>query len=119
MAAPVKHTCPDIDAMQKFLGYALGFINVSDPAELTEQDITNAINEIEKVKDGLEELRISNSQLRGWGEDEEDKNAKLENQVDELQDKITDLEKERTVLENQIEKLEKQLEELENEDPVF
>lgn len=75
MAAPVKYTCPDIDAAQKSLKqmvrdaeYAIKRYEMDQSAQDT---LSECINEMSNTIDVLEDLRRSNDALREWGNEME------------------------------------------------
>lgn len=83
MSAPIKHTCPDIDSLQKKLTEAMRDIE-REPIE-DQRFVKNIVWELNQVVDGLEDLRKANGALRDWGED-------LETQLKESNDRIDELE---------------------------
>ena len=99
MAAPVKHTCPDIDHCLKYLKYAEGSLKsaldrISDvmyhcePSEQNElksakREIESAISDMD-ISGMLEELRSANDALRSWGYGLEDEISKLESEISQL-----------------------------------
>lgn len=89
MAAPVKHTCPDIDKAIKCLKSAMDAVkeNIEDRQTIRwiEIDIDSAI-------DHFEDLRKSNDALRTWGEELTDEIESSANYINELESKIEELE---------------------------
>lgn len=70
MAAPIKHTCPDIDKYIKSIKREI--IKERDLKHFSEKELYNTCvsmsNELEYCIDYLEDLRKSNEALREWGE---------------------------------------------------
>lgn len=83
MSAPVKHTCPDIDASIKRLkDIILSCRDIEDSS--LRRDIEW---EADYVIDELEKLRKANAVLRDWGEE-------LEKELQDAHDEIYSLEEE-------------------------
>jgi hypothetical protein len=78
MSAPVKHTCPDIDALINSVRELLKIADNSD--ESIAEDACYLLKDFEWK---LEKLRDSNSSLRSWGEE-------LESEVDKLEGILND-----------------------------
>jgi len=78
MAAPIKHTCPDIDRAIKHLKQAK-----SECKDLIEdkKEYQSVEYEIEAAIGYFEELRSANDQLRKWGEELE---SELQNAAEEI-----------------------------------
>lgn len=94
MPAPVKHTCPDIDAAIKRLKDAMrGCKSIED--ESLARDI---VWEIDYVMSDLEDLRKSNAALRDWGEDLEKQLEDKDNEIYELQQKIEEMSNQKDVV---------------------
>ena len=96
MAAPVKHTCPDIDKYIKSIKQAI--YRDRDLKNMDEKELYEAASsmgsELECCIDYLEDLRKSNGELREWGEeldkelrDAADEIYNLEQKIEELQSK--------------------------------
>jgi len=84
MAAPVRHTCPDIDkAIDKIKSVYRIIKYASKLEEVTE--LKDTIDEIESelwnFDDILEDLRSDNSKLRDWGHE-------LEGRVEDLETEL-------------------------------
>lgn len=87
MAAPVKHTCPDIDKYIKWIKQCI--CKDRDLKNMNEQDLletAQAMNsQLEECIGYLEQLRSSNGELRDWGEG-------LDNELEEAANKIYEFE---------------------------
>jgi len=87
MAAPVKHTCPDIDKYIKWI--QMSICKKRDIKTMTEEelrDTCSAMNsQLEECIDYLEQLRSANGELRDWGEG-------LDKELEEAANRIYDLE---------------------------
>jgi len=87
MAAPVKHTCPDIDKYIKWIKMCI--CKERDIKNMTEEelrDTCSAMNsQLEECIDYLEQLRSANGELRDWGEG-------LDKELEEAANRIYDLE---------------------------
>lgn len=85
MAAPVKHTCPEIDRVIKSIREAIKIAG-EGRKHTEDRDTDDMFKEIEFVLDGLEykmeDLRSSNDALRTWGHELE---KELETVKDELE----------------------------------
>jgi len=87
--APVGHTCPDINKLQKRLdnivselkGYALMFPEYKS-------DINSLASDVYDVSGDLEGLRSDNESLRTWGYVESKRADNAENRVEELEIEI-------------------------------
>ena len=93
MAAPIKHTCPEIDKYIKSIKYQIhrqrDFDNMS---EGDIQDVVRNMNdELENCIEYLESLRNSNHTLREWGEDLESKLNNAESSIYELEEQLKSL----------------------------
>lgn len=97
MGAPVKHTCPDIDKVIKWIVSAM---QVAKDGRKTFPEADDLFQDIYDELDGcegkLEELRRANDTLRNWGyelekelKEKEERIYTLESEVEELQQKIT------------------------------
>lgn len=88
MAAPVGHTCPDIDKVISSIKRAMQTASAARKHFGKDHEADNDFWEIEYELDGLErtlqDLRKSNSTLREWGEGLEDQVTNLENELSEL-----------------------------------
>jgi archaellum component FlaC len=87
MAAPVKHTCPDIDKVIK---------SINDLLEIAKKwEDESYYNEVEyylyDIPDKLEKLRDSNSSLRDWGEEIEKELIELSNSYAAIADEYEEL----------------------------
>jgi uncharacterized protein (DUF3084 family) len=77
MSAPVKHTCPDIDACVKRLKSI-----ITESRRIEDDRLRKDIEwEADYVVDELEKLRKANGALRDWGEE-------LEKELQDAQDEI-------------------------------
>lgn len=93
MSAPVKHTCPDIDAVIKTIKGVEHLCKLSGTE--APEDLVQIIDEISSDLWGLdgdiERLRIDNSQLREWGEQLESDLNDAEEKLEELKQEIEKL----------------------------
>lgn len=93
MAAPVKHTCPDIDKYIRYIKMVT--CKDRDLKNMNEQELYDtaaAMNsELEDCIGYLEELRSSNSELRDWGEGLDSELQDAANKIDELEQKVEKL----------------------------
>lgn len=82
---PVKHTCPDIDAVIKNIRSSISCCEAALKAsdERKDAEINDAIWYLRDMEDEMEQLRRSNHLLREWGEEQEDRANNLENQLAE------------------------------------
>jgi predicted nucleic acid-binding Zn-ribbon protein len=87
MPAPVKHTCPDIDAALKRLKDAMRSCKDIDDKTLA-RDIEW---EIDYVMSDLENLRKANAALRDWGDDLEKQLEEKDNEIYELEQKLEEI----------------------------
>lgn len=89
MAAPIKHTCPDIDKAIKLLKQAMKIADKARTRHERNSDDDDDYYSIESglsdVEDILEALRRSNNELREWGE-------RLENDLQTAGEEINHLE---------------------------
>lgn len=87
MAAPIKHTCPDIDKYIKYIKMVICKDRyLKNMNEIDLYDTALAMNsELENCIGYLEELRSSNDELRKWGEE-------LDNQLEDAANRINELE---------------------------
>lgn len=123
MAAPIKHTCPDIDRIietfrdiQKELDFEG---NEDDTLESLRDTITKASDEINPFtvfhsSNPLEDLRSSNSKLRDWGEGLEEQIDEKDKEIDSLNDQISTLEWELNELKEKVIDLESEVQRLES-----
>lgn len=92
MAAPVKHTCPDIDKALKILYSAIKDAEyaIKSTEKGTDQYdwFREILSQIEDVPAMLEELRSANESLRSWGEELTNEIESSANYIDELEQKI-------------------------------
>lgn len=116
MSAPVKHTCPDIDALIISIDAAIAeankgceIVDSNSPAEDCFREILSELKPLEKQ---LESLRKDNAALRDWGEkgehrigELEKENEWLEKQNGKQQREIDDMGKDISYLEREIEEL--------------
>lgn len=85
--APIKHTCPDINKVIKWLNAAIDEANNGlkiediDDIKATFKEILYHLDGIESL---VEDLRDSNSELRDWGNDLYERNQELEQQLEDL-----------------------------------
>lgn len=87
MSAPVKHTCPDIDASIKRLkDIILSCRSIEDDS--IRKDIEW---EADYVIDDLERLRKANAALRDWGEELEKQVAEKDDEIYELEEKLKEV----------------------------
>ena len=103
MGAPIKYTCPDIDkviGLIKEVEKICNNMSNRDSEEL--QDVWYYLCDIE---DMLENLRNSNSALRGWGEEMEETAGKAEAANSILLDKMRNLKGEIIELRDEISSL--------------
>lgn len=91
MAAPVKHTCPDIDKCIKNIRFAIkiakqgaGKVDLENDSHLDDY-FSDIINYIEDAESILENLRKANDALREWGED-------LQSEVENMAYKLSEIE---------------------------
>lgn len=88
MAAPVKHTCPDIDKYIKWIKMCI--CKERDIKNMTEEELKDTCctmnSQLEECIDYLEQLRSSNGELRDWGEG-------LDKELEDAANRIYDLEK--------------------------
>lgn len=90
MAAPVKHTCPDIDRAIKHLKDAKWELR----AAIDDNSIIWSIeSEIDNAIGYFEDLRKSNDELRQWGEELDKELQSAGNTIADMEDKISELEK--------------------------
>ena len=86
MAAPVRHTCPNIDKTIKRLG------TIRDHMEEMVNHMNNMVKWVEKelndIEYELEELRSDNGALRDWGTEQEDRVKLLEMEIGELEQQL-------------------------------
>lgn len=87
MAAPVKHTCPDIDKYIKWIKQCI--CKDSDLKNMNEMDLLETAqsmnSQLEECIGYLEQLRSSNHELREWGEG-------LDSELQEAGERINELE---------------------------
>jgi len=90
MAAPVKHTCPDIDKYIKYIKMCI--CKDRDLRNMNERDLydtASAMNsQLEECIDYLEQLRSSNGELRDWGEGLDKELEEAANKIYELEEKL-------------------------------
>jgi predicted nuclease with TOPRIM domain len=90
MAAPVKHTCPDIDKYIKYIKMCI--CKERDIKNMTEEelkDTCSAMNsQLEECIDYLEQLRSSNHQLREWGDGLDEALDIAESRIDQLENNL-------------------------------
>lgn len=83
---PIKHTCPDIDRMIKYIKMVMvedRYLKNMEQSEL--YDTASSMNsQLEDCIDFLEQMRKSNDTLRCWGIEEADKVDELEVQLGEF-----------------------------------
>lgn len=88
MAAPIKHTCPDIDRAIKHLKQAKdeckGLIEDKREYQSIEYEIEAAIGY-------FEDLRSANDTLRQWGEELESELQTAGEEINSLEEKIEEL----------------------------
>lgn len=96
MAAPVKHTCPDIDKCIKIINEAIKTAEYGMKENDRKSDnwnlFTEIINSIEDCEGILEQLRSDNDELRAWGTEQEDNVESCGTYINELEEKIKKLE---------------------------
>lgn len=86
MPAPIKHTCPDINKLQKKIDQCRKDIrymskNTEDSELIRDLDgIEDVLLDLDR---GLEDLRGSNDALRSYGEEQEKRADDLENELAE------------------------------------
>jgi DNA repair exonuclease SbcCD ATPase subunit len=99
MAAPIKHTCPDIDKAIKHMKDALteALANIED--QTARKWITS---DIDSAIDYVEDLRSSNDSLRQWGKELEEEMESHANYTNDLEKKIEDLEQKIAEMENNL-----------------
>jgi len=114
MSAPVKYTCPDIDAILESLrevAESLDYFDKNiDPTEIGEApqaliddlDIQNLRYILESQEGALEDLRRSNASLRDWGTEEEERAGSAESKLEDAQAEIEDLTQEKDRLQSEI-----------------
>lgn len=88
-AAPVGHTCPDIDKAIKFIRGAMDYLDglkFENRADERERD--GHVVDLDKAIDLLEELRESNATLRDWGADGDQLVEELTATVDDLEEQV-------------------------------
>jgi peptidoglycan hydrolase CwlO-like protein len=92
MAAPVKHTCPDIDKCIKLINSAIkdaeSGMKITDRNSDEHDYFRYIISNIEDIEGILEDLRSSNDALRSWGEELTNEIESSANYIDELEQKI-------------------------------
>ena len=76
--APVGNTCPTIDEV-------IAFIDSIVPDENLERQ------EIEHIKNLIEDIRSANSQLREWGNDNHERAETLEEELKSIDKRVIDL----------------------------
>jgi len=94
MAAPIGHTCPDIDraiaSIKEALDTASDFNGNFESKTI--DDIKDAFGDIENslvhMESEMEDLRNNNSSLRDWGDGLETKIIELEEEIDEVREKL-------------------------------
>lgn len=83
---PIKHTCPDIERMIKYIKMVMvqdRYLKNMEQSEL--YDTASSMNsQLEDCIDFLEQMRKSNDTLRCWGIEEADKVDELEVQLGEF-----------------------------------
>ena len=85
MAAPVKHTCPDIDRAEKHLKDVLSTIKYLD---IDKREKNNLEWDLDAAMGYFEQLRKANHELREWGEDLETELVDAKDEVYDLEQKI-------------------------------
>jgi chromosome segregation ATPase len=105
MSAPEKYTCRKIDEVIstikmvntclkdaiRHLEYGETDEAVSE-CEMAIQELASFVPKHSWESTPLEELRSSNSNLRNWGEEQEEEVSRKEEEISELQEKIESLE---------------------------
>lgn len=117
---PIKHTCPDIDYIKREISDILNSMKYAK--QETKEEILDRMSDWESTLHSigvgnsclLEDLRTSNSTLRGWGNDlvsdlenMDDEINRFERQIKEIKEKKDE---EIETLQNQILELQEQLE---------
>lgn len=118
MAAPIGHTCPDIDRAIRYVGQIQSYLDHGE--NWGEDDVKHVDSQLNGIIDEFESIRNSNDTLRGWGKELEDELHTAAGTISEQEDKISELEdelkeerKESARLSMQIEDLEKQIDQYE------
>jgi predicted nuclease with TOPRIM domain len=85
--APVGHTCPTIDRVLDNVQEAIRGAEYikSVPEDDSTSEVIDIMHHLMRVVDEMEDIRNANSELRGWGEDEEEKVNSLEGERDDLE----------------------------------
>ena len=91
MAAPIKHTCPEIDRYIKSIKQTI--VEERYLRDYTEKEVFDAAvsmaNKLECCIDYLESLRSSNEILRNWGKELTDELESAATYINDLENKIT------------------------------
>lgn len=106
---PVRHTCPDIDRLQKTIKEIRNdFATFNDTCDISDfiSSMENASWELKSISETMEELRASNSSLRDWGNEMYEDAEKMENERDDWENKCGELEGKINDLESTISDLE-------------
>jgi len=94
MAAPIKHTCPDIDKITKKLTEQMKWVrkfkDYDDPKSC-EDMLDECFDVMEDADAAFEDLRSSNDVLRQWGEELDKELSNAADQIYELEQKIEEL----------------------------
>jgi predicted nuclease with TOPRIM domain len=92
---PVRHTCPDIDRLQKTIKEIRDdFATFNDTCDVSDfiSSMENASWELKSISETIEKLCDSNSSLRYWGSEMYENAEKMENEKDEWENKYAKLE---------------------------
>lgn len=96
MAAPVKHTCPEIDKYIRSIKDVM-VRNDRTLMQMSEDDIRDTAiqmnNELHDCIEYLESLRQSNEELRNWGEELDGNLSSAAEEINELSERLDAAEK--------------------------
>ena len=94
MAAPIRHTCPNIDKTIKRLKTIRE--HMDDMVSHMNDMVKWVESELSDIEYELEELRSDNSSLRDWGHEQEDRVKELEEELKKHKEEVEKIAKRRT-----------------------